>query len=222
MELVEFNVFLMFRLVAAVLLGGLIGLERSGNHHNAGLRTHILVCLGAASIMVVSECIVERYQTQQELMRMGAQVISGIGFLGAGNIIADGNKIRGITTAAGIWTTACVGIIVGSGYYAIACTVVVFMLFAMLVLRSAKAHVQARDRQYVLKAVLDSREAVKPFVEELHARGVEIVKLQLQPNGAGGNLDAMAELRLLHWDKKRDFISEMGALPGVTELVPLS
>lgn len=153
---------------------------------------------------------------------MGAQVISGIGFLGAGNIIADGNKIRGITTAAGIWTTACIGIIVGSGYYAIACTVVVFMLFAMLVLRSAKAHVQARDRQYVLKAALDSREAVKPFVEALHARGVEIVKLQLQPNGAGGNLDAMAELRLLHWDKKRDFISEIGALPGVTELVPLS
>ena len=93
---------LLLRLVGAVILGGIIGLERGGNNHAAGLRTHILVCLGASAVMVVSEEIVTRYNIQQEFMRMGAQIISGIGFLGAGNIIADGNKIRGITTAAGL------------------------------------------------------------------------------------------------------------------------
>ena len=130
------NVELLLRLIVAVVLGGVIGLERGGAKHAAGLRTHIILCLGAASVMVVSERLVSRYGIPQEIMRMGAQIISGVGFLGAGNIIVNGGKVHGITTATGLWTTACVGIAVGSGNYLIAVFMVILMMFVMLGLRS--------------------------------------------------------------------------------------
>ena len=101
-----FDYSLLIRLVVAALLGGIIGFERGGSNHEAGLRTHIILCLGASMIAVLSELMVKQYGINSEVMRMSAQVISGVGFLGAGSIIMDGNRIRGITTAAGLWTTA--------------------------------------------------------------------------------------------------------------------
>lgn len=131
-DIINFDYILLLRLVAAVICGGIIGWERGGTNHDAGLRTHIIVCLGSAAIMVVSQCLVEQYEINQEIMRMGAQIVSGVGFLGAGSIIMDGNRIRGITTAAGLWTTACVGIVIGAGYYIIG-FVVVFSLCLVFV-----------------------------------------------------------------------------------------
>lgn len=141
----EFDYSLLLRLVAAVLLGGIIGLERTGTKHEAGLRTHMILCLGAALIMVISECMAKDYGIKSEVMRMGAQIISGVGFLGAGSIIVTGNKVRGITTAAGLWTTACVGIAVGAGYYIIAIAAVALMLFAMVLMHSVSQSV-AKDK----------------------------------------------------------------------------
>ena len=120
-----FDYSLLIRLVVAALLGGIIGFERGGSNHEAGLRTHIILCLGASMIAVLSELMVKQYGINSEVMRMSAQVISGVGFLGAGSIIMDGNRIRGITTAAGLWTTAGVGLAVGSGNYILGIATVV-------------------------------------------------------------------------------------------------
>ena len=150
-----FNYMLLLRLLAAAVFGGIIGFERSENNHAAGLRTHIILCLGAAAIMVVSECIVSEYGIPGEVMRMGAQIISGVGFLGAGSIIVDGgnNKIRGITTAAGLWTTACLGIVIGCGYYMIAVTMMIIMLAAMWGLRSFAEKLKEKSLNYRVKIV---------------------------------------------------------------------
>lgn len=161
---------MLLRLLVAALFGGIIGLERSENNHAAGLRTHIILCLGAAAIMVVSECIVEEYKIPQEIMRMGAQIISGVGFLGAGSIIVDGgnNKIRGITTAAGLWTTACLGVVVGCGYYIIATAMLIIMLTAMLGLRSFADKLKERSLNYKVKIVypdLNVKEVMKIFAD---------------------------------------------------------
>ena len=161
---------LLLRLLVAAIFGGIIGLERSENNHAAGLRTHIILCLGAAAIMVVSECIVKEYEIPQEVMRMGAQIISGVGFLGAGSIIVDGgnNKIKGITTAAGLWTTACLGVVVGCGYYLIATTMLVIMLTAMLGLRSFADKLKERSLNYKVKIVypdLNVKEVMKIFAD---------------------------------------------------------
>jgi len=107
------------RLVLSLILGGIIGMEREMTNRPAGLRTHILVCMGSTLTMLTSQYLFEKYNaiTKLDPARMGAQVISGIGFLGAGTILKDGSKIRGLTTAASIWTVACIGLALGCGFY---------------------------------------------------------------------------------------------------------
>lgn len=166
------------RLVAAVLLGGLIGWERAGTNHDAGLRTHIIVCLGAATIMVVSELAVVHYHIETELLRMGAQIVSGIGFLGAGSILIDGNRIRGITTAAGIWTTACIGIAIGAGFYIVAGVVVLLMLFAMIALRSVSSKLQLQGNQFTIKVTLEDKEAMKNVLTLLTEMDVSVKQIK--------------------------------------------
>ncbi len=171
---------MLLRLLLAAIFGGIIGFERSENNHAAGLRTHIILCLGAAAIMVVSECLVKEYQIPQEVMRMGAQIISGVGFLGAGSIIVDGgnNKIRGITTAAGLWTTACLGIVTGCGYYMIAFTMMVIMLVAMWGLRSFADKIRDKSLHYRIKLTYQGLE-VRDVVKVLTDEGIRVKSLSV-------------------------------------------
>ena len=107
------------RLVVAAFLGGVIGLERQQRHKSAGLRTHILVSLGSCLVMILSYKIYIGVQglTNADPARLAAQVVSGIGFLGAGTIMKEGLTIKGLTTAASLWVVAGVGLAVGAGYY---------------------------------------------------------------------------------------------------------
>lgn len=108
----------LFRVALSVLCGGVLGIERGKSNQPAGMRTHILVTLGAALVMMTGDFMFEQFATGDPA-RLGAQVISGIGFLGAGSIIVEGRtKIRGLTTAAGLWTAACIGLAIGIGFYA--------------------------------------------------------------------------------------------------------
>ena len=106
------------RLITAVILGGIIGFEREHSHRPAGFRTHILVSVGSALIMMTAIYISKHVEGEVDLSRMSAQVVSGIGFLGAGTIILTGRQeIKGLTTAAGLWASACMGLAIGSGFY---------------------------------------------------------------------------------------------------------
>lgn len=126
---------LIVRFLMSVIFGGFIGLERGRRQQAAGLRTHMMVCIGAASTMIVSEYMVLMMGNQGDMMRLSAQVVSGIGFLGAGSIIVTKqNRIRGLTTAASLWASACMGIVVGSGYYECAIVMMLLMIFILLVL----------------------------------------------------------------------------------------
>ena len=105
------------RILAAVILGGIIGLERGLKNRPAGLRTYMLVCVGSCLIMLTNQYIYQMYNVGDPV-RMGAQVVSGIGFLGAGTIVVTRrNQIKGLTTAAGLWAAAAVGLAVGIGLY---------------------------------------------------------------------------------------------------------
>ncbi len=107
---------IVFRLFLAVLIGGLIGTERGRHRQPAGMRTHILVCLGA-TITAMTGVYVNEAMQNGDVMRLAAQVISGVGFLGAGMIVLKGSTVKGLTTAAGVWTTATIGIALGYGFY---------------------------------------------------------------------------------------------------------
>lgn len=107
-----------FRMFLAVLFGGLIGIERGRHGRAAGLRTHILVCLGATTSSLVGLYAVRVLGITCDPLRVGAQVVSGIGFLGVGTIVVNrSNKVTGLTTAAGLWASACVGLALGIGFY---------------------------------------------------------------------------------------------------------
>jgi len=124
------------RLLVSLLLGGLIGVERESRYQPAGLRTHILITLGSTLVMLVSIFIPQTYQNFQngDPGRLAAQVVSGIGFLGAGAIFRLGANVRGLTTAATIWVSAAIGLAVGAGLYAGAALAALAILFVLTVL----------------------------------------------------------------------------------------
>lgn len=106
------------RIILSIAIGGLIGIQREISRNSAGFRTHMLVCLGACLAMLTNEYLYRLYPNSGlDIGRMGSYVISGIGFIGAGSILKDGARVRGLTTAAGLWVVACLGIAIGSGFY---------------------------------------------------------------------------------------------------------
>lgn len=115
----DFNIYsIAFRLILAIISGGIIGNERGKHGSAAGLRTHILVCIGSAMTALTGYYVYETLGITSDIMRLSAQVVSGIGFLGAGMIIVkNGNIVTGLTTAAGMWATAAIGIALGYGFY---------------------------------------------------------------------------------------------------------
>ena len=127
---------LFLRLVLSCILGGVIGYERQSRRKSAGLRTNVLVCLGACLIMILSQVLYENVEgrTNADPARLAAQVVSGIGFLGAGAIMKEGLTVTGLTTAACLWVVAGVGLAVGSGFYsgALMTTALVFVTLGSL------------------------------------------------------------------------------------------
>jgi putative Mg2+ transporter-C (MgtC) family protein len=131
------------RLALAGVCGGIIGYERQAQHKSAGLRTHVLVCIGSCLIMVLSLNIYYSVQglTNADPTRLAAQVVSGIGFLGAGSIMKEGPTVRGLTTAASLWVVSGVGLAVGSGYYMSAFTTTGLVFLTLTIL----SRVEKRD-----------------------------------------------------------------------------
>lgn len=132
------NEEVVLRLIASAIAGGIVGVEREANHSSAGLRTHILVTLGSTLIMLISMYGFQGHGSNSnggEPARLAAQVVSGIGFLGAGTILRTGNSIRGLTTAASIWVCGGIGLAIGNGYYVggVATTIIVLVALRGLV-----------------------------------------------------------------------------------------
>lgn len=154
---------MILRLGIAVLLGGLLGYEREYNNRPAGLRTHILVCVGAAIISMIQVRIIEdTYKTvllhpemaeilKTDIGRLGAQVVSGIGFLGAGTIIHDKGSVKGLTTAASIWITACTGLSIGMGYYLLSFMSVITVLLVIVCMKRVETNFFDRIRAVKLE-----------------------------------------------------------------------
>lgn len=134
--LIGLNIWsVMFRLFMAAVFGGCIGLERGRHNRAAGLRTHILVCVGSAVTVLVGLYTAQTLGFNNDPMRIGAQVVSGIGFLGAGTILHhDHTQITGLTTAAGLWTTASIGLAIGTGAYCIALVAFIIMIITVILL----------------------------------------------------------------------------------------
>lgn len=167
------------RLTLAALLGGLIGLERERSSQAAGLRTHMVVTLGAALMMILSIKIAEH--DKGDPARIAAQVVSGIGFLGAGAIMRYGTSIRGLTTAACLWTSAGIGLAAGAGYYAGAALATALTLFATLVVGKLEhKFLNERSVKRVIVVADDAQNVIAPVEAILRKYQINIRELGIE------------------------------------------
>lgn len=172
------------RLVLAVIIGGVIGLERGANNHAAGFRTHILVCVGAALVMVTNEYICQ-FNELADPARLGAQVITGVGFLGAGTIMVTGrNKVKGLTTAAGLWASACLGLAIGIGFYEGALVAAVLIFISLALLPKVEEFFFNLSRSIDLYIEIDSVENFREFIKFTKTVPAKACKTRVHPDGA--------------------------------------
>ena len=156
------------RLVLAVIFGGVIGYERERHGRAAGLRTHVLVCVGSAMATLVGHYCIAALNFSADPMRIGAQVLSGIGFLGAGTIISKGRfQVTGLTTAAGLWATASIGLAIGIGFYEAAVIASFLVFFTMSILSWVDACVIRKNHKLRVYIELKNVEAVNEIITML-------------------------------------------------------
>ncbi|NLX76432.1 MAG: MgtC/SapB family protein [Clostridiaceae bacterium] len=207
------------RLLAAALLGGFVGIERENKKRAAGLRTHVLVTLGSSLVMVLSEYLFLEYRglTNIDPARLGAQVISGIGFLGAGTIIKQGVSVRGLTTAASLWAVACIGLAAGSGFYAAAVIAAAIVFITLRVL--GKFENVLIERENVLTGISAKIENKPGRLGEVASfigkTGANINNVEIEEDEEGFMVVRFT-LKLSKGQTKSDLIAQLKTLNGVT------
>ena len=211
------------RIVMAVLIGGFLGLERGMKNRPAGLRTYMLVCVGSCLIMLTNQYIYQVYQTGDPV-RMGAQVVSGIGFLGAGTIVVTRrNQIKGLTTAAGLWTSAGVGLALGIGFYEAAVMGGLAMFVVITGLQKMDNNMHRKSRQMELYIELTHDIALGDFLRAVRSMDLEIgdVQREQEPDSDVGNRAYIATVKTKKRSNHRESIEQLQAIPGVAYLEEL-
>ena len=213
-EVTILSVFL--RIFAAVFIGGILGLERGMKNRPAGFRTYMLVCVGACVIMLTNQYIYQVTSTGDPV-RMGAQVVSGIGFLGAGTtIVTRHNQIKGLTTAAGLWSAAGVGLALGVGFYeaAVAGTIAVFVVMALLQKMDNKLHRKSKQ----LEAYIELKEiSLGDFLRIMRESDIDISDVQREYEDVqnDGVRAYVATLKGKQRQNHQELMEKVQAIPGV-------
>lgn len=205
------------RLVLAAALGGFIGLERERLHvgsgaYSAGFRTHILVCVGSAVCMLVSEEL--HYLFKSDASRVAAQVISGIGFLGAGAIMREGLLVRGLTTAASLWVVAAVGLAAGGGLYLVATFSTLVTLFALVILGTFAGFIRDRRRFEMIRIVAINQPDQIGLIGSVLGMS-DIKKIEINDIDEGGKVLMEVYLKLSPDVSIAEILQRLAALPGV-------
>lgn len=178
---------LALRLVGALFCGALVGVDREMRNKRAGLKTHVLVCLGATLCVIVSECIIlGREGVTTDATRVAANVVTGVGFLCAATLINRGNgSLHGLTTAAGLWTTAVIGLACGAGWLEVALLATAIMLLVFAVFGRVDAYINTISRGFDLYAEVVDYERVPELLDILHDHNVHFSGLQVSKSPVG-------------------------------------
>ena len=214
-DLNDLNILSIFvRLLLAMAFGGTIGFERGIRQRAAGLRTHMLLAVGAASTMLVSQYMYASYGVGDPA-RLSAQVISGIGFLGAGTILVTGRQqVKGLTTAAGLWASACTGLAVGAGFYE--CVLIAFaMIFLSIRLFPiVDAYIQENARDINLYMEFYSLGDISTIINQLKSQNVQIYDIDIERNKSGEALhpSAIFSIRLNEKIPHTQLLSDLAEL----------
>ncbi len=187
----QFNIVTVtVRLILAMIIGGIIGLERGKQGRAAGMRTHILVCIGAALTAMIGFYLYDVLEMSTDPMRIAAQVISGIGFLGAGTIFIKGRfQITGLTTAAGLWATAAIGLALGAGFYAGALITFVLIVLSVTIFHRLEYKITKRYNRFGIYIEIGSDDMVRTAINAL-CELYPVSDIQVTPprSGKSGNV----------------------------------
>lgn len=208
----------LLRVFVAVVCGGLLGIERGRANQSAGMRTYILVCLGATVVMLTGQYMYEKFSTGDPA-RLGAQVISGIGFLGAGSIMVEGKtKVRGLTTAAGLWASACIGLAIGIGFYmgGVIATIVVYLVISKF--KSISDHFTHNDMILRLYVEFDEMSELNPLYEALESFGLKILDMVINNPRDAGCYNAIFSIKNVEEKSHAEMIDYVKMLQGVRKV----
>lgn len=210
----------MARLFIAVLCGGFIGIEREHKRRPAGFRTHILICLGAAMTTTISQFLFLNMHMYTDMARLGAQVIAGVGFIGAGTIIVTKRRqVKGLTTAAGLWTCAIIGLAVGGGYFEAGVIATVIILVAEIFFSRFEYWVLVNSKNLNIYVEYNGSENLDTVIRMI--KGYRIVIIDLEITKSGNNSCAIFSLQLpkkISHDKIMTAISTSEGVVSVEEL----
>ncbi len=208
-----------FPLLVAVILGGLIGLEREIHGHPAGMRTHILVCVGSTLITLVSTSIGQLNGAHGDPARLAAQIVSGVGFLGAGAILREGATVRGLTTAASIWTTAGIGIALGANpfYGQLAVITAVIVLFTLWGLNYFEdwVNVHAHRAFPMVVTVHDTDHSSAEILAQLAQHNIRVESVRFEPGHKKNTREIQLRVCLPARFDRVEFISRLSEQPNV-------
>ena len=186
------------RLGTAFLVGTLIGIERRSKRKGAGIKTYALVCIGAALVMLTGQFISIHFSGNMDVARLGAQVISGVGFLGAGTIMVTGrNQVKGLTTAAGLWACACLGLAIGIGFLdgALIATFLIFVTLKVLARIDIMLHYKSKVIELYIE--FECNKNIVEFLQEVRKKEIRVDSFELGKSkikGEGPNIVVTLEL----------------------------
>ena len=211
------------RIVAAFLLGGILGWEREMKNRAAGLRTYMLVCVGSCVIMLTNQYIYQVFGVGDPV-RMGAQVVSGIGFLGAGTIVVTRrNQIKGLTTAAGLWTAAAAGLALGIGFYEAAIVGALLIIVILTLMHGLDSRIRRRVLQMELYVEVDSKVSIGHIAKEIRKLGGKIEGIQIDRDYTfdGGIRALVLSIRTPKKAKHEELLAELQEIEGIIYLEEL-
>lgn len=215
---------LLFRLFLSVLLGGLVGFERERKNRAAGLRTHVLVCMGSCLLMMLSiygfSAFADAPNVRLDPARLAAQVITGIGFLGAGTILFTGRTITGLTTAASLWVVMAVGLAVGAGFYLVATCATVVAFLVLWGLNLFEKRFFRPKQEYGLMVAMDAQEGAGDRLRKaLEEEGIQLVAVTVEDRGTeereNGQLFVRLRVRLGGADQVLPLTERLRRVEGV-------
>lgn len=219
----EFSLFSAFvRLVFAVILGGVIGFGRERHGRAAGLRTHILVCLGSAIATLIGHYSIAVLNSPGDPMRIGAQVLSGIGFLGAGTIISKGRfQVTGLTTAAGLWATASIGLAIGIGFYEAALIGTLLVVLTMSILAKFDANIIKRSHRLPVYLEISDISQMNSIIEYLISEyAAKSIQVTTPRSGIEGNCGIEATLHVKDEISGKEVISKLIEKENIVYALP--
>lgn len=208
------------RLLAATLMGAAIGLEREYHAKEAGVRTHLLVALGSCMFMILSiygfDMILDRDNVSLDPSRIASQVVTGIGFIGAGTIILQKQMVRGLTTAAGLWVTAAIGLACGNGMYILAVVTTAVVLLSLGLLNIYLPYFAQIDRKITFQ--VENYEILTDLLKKLGDRKITVINYEMHRDAEenGGRMLVTIEVRMRKYDNPAELVSLLSGFKDVS------